>query len=169
MTLKAPFLLPPGFLSAFGYHGGGRFVALFWEPGGDEACYDDGRSYACGCCDNWLYLDFTRQPAVRAWLDGNGVNLGNSDEPATHWLVLDAASGEGYAAPRQDAAAVGDGANPSEAGGRSSHGQFRRVCTSLHQVVRRSPGERLNGQRWIAGAMGTHYRSAQDAEIWYFV
>jgi hypothetical protein len=106
MTVKAPFRLPPDFLASFGYHGGGRFVALFWEPSGDEACYDDGRTYACGCCHNWLYLDFTRRPAVRAWLDGNGVNLGNSDEPATHWLVVDGGSGEVYAAPRQDARAI---------------------------------------------------------------
>ena len=46
--LKAPFPLPAGFLAAFGYSGGRRFVALFWEPCGDEACYDDGVSYACG-------------------------------------------------------------------------------------------------------------------------
>ncbi len=106
MTLKAPFRLPPGFLATFGYHGGGRFVALFWEPGGDEACYDDGRSYACGCCDNWLFLDFIRQTDVRAWLYGNGVHLGSSDEPATHWLVVDGVNWEVYAAPSQDARAI---------------------------------------------------------------
>jgi hypothetical protein len=38
MLLKAPFRLPPGFLAAFGYPGGRRFVALYWEPCGDEAC-----------------------------------------------------------------------------------------------------------------------------------
>jgi len=106
MTLKAPFRFPPNFLAAFGYRHGRRFVALFWEPSGDEACYDDGRRYACGCCNNWMFLDFIRQPDVRAWLDGNGVNLGSSDEPATHWLVVDGGSGEVYAAPRQDARAI---------------------------------------------------------------
>jgi hypothetical protein len=104
--LKAPFTLPPGFLAAFGYHRGRKFVGLFWEPCGDEACYDDGESYACGMCDNWLYLGFVRRSEVRQWLDENGLNLGNSDEAATHWLVVDAQTGEAHAAPCREARAV---------------------------------------------------------------
>jgi hypothetical protein len=103
MTIKAPFQLPPGFLPAFGYREGRRFVALYWEPCGDEACYDDGVSYACGMSDNWLYLGFIRRPEVRRWLDEQGLNLGNSDEPATHWLIADAVTGDLYAAPRREA------------------------------------------------------------------
>ena len=106
MTLKAPFQLPPGFLQAFGYREGRRFVALYWEPCSDEACYDDGVSYACGLCDNWLYLGFVQRADVGCWLDGNGINLGNSDEPARHWLVADARTGGLYAAPRREASAV---------------------------------------------------------------
>src|SRR5262245_23840018 len=106
MTLKAPFTLLPGFLPAFGYHGGRRFVALFWEPCGDEACYDDGQNYACGSCDNWLFLDFVQRPDVSAWLDENGLNLGNSDEAALHWLIVDAQTKEVFAAPRQEARAT---------------------------------------------------------------
>jgi hypothetical protein len=106
MILKAPVRLPPGFLAAFGYPGGRRLVALFWEPAGDEACYDDGQSSACGLCDNWLYLDFTRQPPVRDWLDRQGINLGNSDEPATHWLIADAETGDLFAAPEREARAI---------------------------------------------------------------
>jgi hypothetical protein len=104
--LKAPFRLPPGFLTAFGYPYGRRLVALYWEPSGDEACYDNGQSYACGCCDNWLFLDFVRQPEVRQWLDTNAINLGNSDETATHWLVADALTGDLYAAPQREARAI---------------------------------------------------------------
>ncbi len=106
MLHKAPFLLPAGFLAAFGYPGGRRLVALFWEPSGDEACYDDGASYACGMCDNWLYLDYTRRADVRRWLDAHSLNLGNSDEPARHWLVADALTGDLYAAPTLEASAV---------------------------------------------------------------
>jgi hypothetical protein len=106
VILKAPFRLPPGFLPAFRYRGGRRFVALFWEPCGDEACYDDGQSYACGCCDNWLYLGFIRRPDVQRWLDENGIHLGNSDETALHWLVVDAGSSEVYVASRQEARAI---------------------------------------------------------------
>jgi hypothetical protein len=106
MILKAPFQLSPGFLPAFGYREGRRFVALYWEPCGDEACYDDGVSYACGMSDNWLYLRFLRQAEVRGWLDEQGFNLGNSDEPATHWLVADTMTGDLYAAPRREALEV---------------------------------------------------------------
>ena len=103
MLTKAPFPLPAGFLQAFGYQGGRRFVALYWEPCGDEACYDDGVSYACGLCDNWLYLRFIHRPEVRRWLAEQGLNLGNCDEPATHWLVADATTGDLSAAPRREA------------------------------------------------------------------
>jgi hypothetical protein len=101
MTNKSPFQLPPGFLQAFGYPGDRRFVALYWEPSGDEACYDDGQSYACGMSDNWLYLDFIHRPEVWCWLDERGFNLGNSDEAATRWLVADAQTGDLHAAPRR--------------------------------------------------------------------
>ena len=103
MLIKAPFRLPAGFLVAFGYRYVRRFVALYWEPCGDEACYDDGVSSACGMSDNWLYLDFIRQAEVRRWLDEQGLNLGNSDESATHWLIADAVTGDLYAAPRREA------------------------------------------------------------------
>jgi hypothetical protein len=103
VILKAPFTLPLSFLPAFGYRGGRRVVALFWEPSGDEACFDDGQSYACGLCDNWLYLGFGRRPEVRRWLDEHGAHLGDSDESAQHWLLVDAGTGEVYAAPPSDA------------------------------------------------------------------
>jgi hypothetical protein len=106
MLQQAPFRLPPGFLAAFGYSGGRRPVALFWEPSGDEACFDDGVSYACGCSDNWLYLRFIRQPQVGEWLARQGINLGSSDEPATHWLIADAPTGDLFAAPEREARAV---------------------------------------------------------------
>lgn len=48
MFIKAPFPIPSGFLRSFGYPGPRRFVALFWTPMGDEACFDDGQSSACG-------------------------------------------------------------------------------------------------------------------------
>lgn len=106
MLTKAPFRLPAGFLAAFGYPGGRRFLALYWEPCGDEASWDDGISSAVGMSDNWLYLDFIRQPHVRQWIDDNGLNLGNSDESATHWLVADSTTGDLYAAPRREAFGV---------------------------------------------------------------
>jgi hypothetical protein len=106
MIRKAPFQLPSAFLAAFGYPYARRFVSLFWEPSGDEACYDDGQNYACGCCDNWLYLDYIRQPDVRRWLDQNGIHLGNSDEQARCRLVVDTPTGDVYAAPTGEACRI---------------------------------------------------------------
>lgn len=104
--VKAPFRLPEGWLAAFGYRHGRRFVGLFWEPCGDEACFDDGEYYACGMSDNWLYLGFIRQPQVRQWIDENGLDLGSSDNSARHWLVADASTGELFAASVRQAHAV---------------------------------------------------------------
>jgi hypothetical protein len=106
MLLKAAFRLPSDFLAAFGYTCGRRFVALYWEPCGDEAAFDDGISSAVGLCDNWLYLEFVHQPQVSQWLAANRINLGNSDEAAQHWLVADTSTGDLYAAPRREAVAI---------------------------------------------------------------
>jgi hypothetical protein len=40
---------------------------------------------------------------VWAWRDENELSFGNSDEEAVHWLVVDADTGEVYAAPRAEA------------------------------------------------------------------
>ena len=106
MLRKAPFTLPPGFLTAFGYPGGRRFVALFWEPSGDEACYDDGASYACGLCDNGLFLRFIHRADVHRWLDEHGLHLGSSDEPARDRLIADALTRDLYAAPCKEAGTI---------------------------------------------------------------
>ncbi|QEL17855.1 hypothetical protein [Limnoglobus roseus] len=104
--LKAPFRLPDGWLAAFGYPGSRRFVALYWEPCGDESCFDDGVHSACGLCDNWLYLSFKSQPHVLKWLDEHDIHLGDSERPARHWIVADATTGEVFVAERRAAFAV---------------------------------------------------------------
>ena len=103
MLLKAPFRLPDGWLKQFGYPGGRRFVALYWEPCGDEACYDDGVSSACGMSDNYLYLGFVHKPAVAEWLIQNDIRLGDSEREAQHWLVAESSNGDLYAVSRRDA------------------------------------------------------------------
>ncbi|MBN9521374.1 hypothetical protein J0H58_23110 [bacterium] len=42
MLLKGPFLVPPTFAADFGYRGRRRFLAMYWSPCGDEACFNDG-------------------------------------------------------------------------------------------------------------------------------
>lgn len=106
MLLKAPISVPAGWLKQFGYPGDRWFVSLYWEPCGDEACYDDGVSSACGMSDNWLYLAFIRKPPLADWLDGNGIRLGDSEHEAQHVLLVDAQTGDLYAANRRDAVTV---------------------------------------------------------------
>jgi hypothetical protein len=98
MFIQAPFPIPSGFLRSFGCPTPRRFVALFWTPLGDESCWDDGQSSACGLSDNHLYLSFLRRKDVWAWRDEHDLNFGNSDEEAIHWLVVDADTGDVYAA-----------------------------------------------------------------------
>ncbi|AWM39817.1 hypothetical protein GobsT_18160 [Gemmata obscuriglobus] len=103
MFLKAPFGLPADFLRTFGYPGQRRYIGLYWSPMGDEACWDDGQSSACGLADNHYYLAFIRRKEVLAWRDENGLHLGNSEEEAQHWLVVDAETCEVYAAHWREA------------------------------------------------------------------
>src|ERR1700722_17237797 len=71
MFIKAPFLISHDFLREFCYPGPRRFIALYWTPLGDEACFDDGQSTACGLSDNFLFLTFLRRKDVWAWRDEN--------------------------------------------------------------------------------------------------
>jgi hypothetical protein len=101
--IKAPFLIPYDFLREFCYPGPRRFIAFYWTPLGDDACFDDGQSSACGLSDNLLLLTFLRRKDVWAWRAEHELNFGNSDEEATHWLVVDKDTNEVYAAPKAEA------------------------------------------------------------------
>ena len=72
--LKAPFPLEEGWLRRFGYPGERRFVALFWEPCGDEACYDDGVSSACGLFDNAVHTGGAFRQSERRILTGRRLH-----------------------------------------------------------------------------------------------
>ena len=93
-----PFELPADFLRRLGYGHGRRLVGVYWQPAGDEAVFDDGVLSLAGA-DPWTYLELVRQPRVEAWLDEQQVNLGTSEEPATHWLLVDDWTKLGYVSP----------------------------------------------------------------------
>ena len=76
---------PPMLVEAIGYPGRARYVAFYWTPYGDEVIYTDGRFSADGHWDAWLL--FTRHRTIAPHLQA--YNLGNSDEEATHWLLVD--------------------------------------------------------------------------------
>lgn len=76
---------PPMLAEAIGYPGCSRYVAFYWTPYGDEVMYSDGRISADGHWHAWLL--FTRHRTIAPHLQA--YNLGNSDEEATHWLLVD--------------------------------------------------------------------------------
>jgi hypothetical protein len=77
--------VPPMLEAALGYPGTARYVAFSWLPGGDELIWDDGWSSADGAWAGWL--QWTRHPRVAPCL--RPFHFGDSDTPATHWLLLD--------------------------------------------------------------------------------
>jgi hypothetical protein len=71
---------------ALGYEGQHRYVAFWWEPAGDELAWDDGQSGVVGA--NWhAWLTYVQHPHITPYLEP--YELGSSDEPAQHWLLLD--------------------------------------------------------------------------------
>jgi hypothetical protein len=93
MLVPPPNILEVALLS--GHDPTVRFIAFFWEPGGDEARFYDGR---IGADAHW--------PAYLAWIR-LGPNdkalspyqLGDSERPAKHYLVLDRQERKCYCAP----------------------------------------------------------------------
>lgn len=78
------FYCPSEFWPALGYEGDARFVAVWWEPAGDEAAWSDGRQMTIGA--EW--------GAYLALIDHNfpwpaSPQLGGSEEQAAHWLIID--------------------------------------------------------------------------------
>jgi hypothetical protein len=93
--IPVPFDLPPAFLERLGYHHGRRIVGVWWERSGDEVAFTDGVHGLVGA-DHYVYWGLTRRPEVRAWLAENGINLGNSEQRPTHWLLIDRAADRAY-------------------------------------------------------------------------
>jgi hypothetical protein len=83
LRLSVP--VPPMLEAALGYAGTARYVALYWRPAGDALVWDEGWRSADGAWQGCL--TFTRHPRVAPALAP--YEFGDSDTPATHWLLLD--------------------------------------------------------------------------------
>lgn len=82
--------------NALGYQGEARWMATYWEPGGDEAMVSDGQISMTGEWEG--FLEYTRRcPELREH------ELGNSDEVAQEWLVIDREERKAYVAPSREA------------------------------------------------------------------
>jgi hypothetical protein len=79
--------------NAMAYHGQARWMAMYWEPGGDEAVVSDGQTSFTSEWDAYLMYTrhFYRQLA--------GHDFGSSDGEAREWLLIDRFERKAYAAP----------------------------------------------------------------------
>lgn len=89
---------PERWLAEYGYGGRCRYLGIWWECAGDEAAWSDGYSSMAGAW--WppllaLSEQIGGQVAAAAPGDPRGqFVIGSSDEPGTHWLLLDRQTGE---------------------------------------------------------------------------
>lgn len=81
------------------YERNARYLALWWEPCGDEAMVSDGNISFTG---HWPgYLAFVQHPKVHPYL--TAYNLGSSEDPAEHRLVIDLLNRQAYVMSAGDA------------------------------------------------------------------
>jgi hypothetical protein len=97
-----PFPLPPRFAEQLGYRRDRRFVAAYWDAG-DEVTVRDDSYLASGLGDWFPWTQFFHRPELRLWRATHNINFGNSDEPATHWLIIDRNTNQGFVAPATEA------------------------------------------------------------------
>ena len=95
LHLAAP--LWPRLPLALGYTGGARWVAFYISA--DTVHYHDGSGF--GVADTGLFLAYKRHPLIEPSLWG--AHLGNADEEARHWLVVDRQQQVLYLAASADA------------------------------------------------------------------
>jgi hypothetical protein len=104
--LKFPFELPEQFVAKIGYRGPNPLVGMFWEGAGDELTVYDHERLWSGMHNYWVYLELTHQPQVFAWLSEFMINLGSSQYPETHHLIVDRERNEAFVALRWYARAI---------------------------------------------------------------
>ena len=98
------FQCPAEFWPALGYEGEARYVAIWWEPGGDEACWGDGRVSLCGA--EWAAYQALIQYHYSHRLSPIPDLLGSSEEAAVYYLVIDRETERGWLVPAEEAGKV---------------------------------------------------------------
>ena len=83
--VRLPLPCPPQLIELSGYSGGGRLVALWWSPVGDELTICDGTLTETGRWRGWLC--FCQHPLASLFLEP--YRLGTSDEEGEHRLLVD--------------------------------------------------------------------------------
>jgi hypothetical protein len=114
LTPVTPCALPRNWERAYGYPGTARWIAVYWEPGCDEAMYEDG--LMSGMANYMPYNDLIGRYRLQITMalqevgvctTANALNarwlLGSSDERATYKLVMDLLNRKIYVAPEDSA------------------------------------------------------------------
>lgn len=99
--LNIPVPPAPILEQAVGYRNyrNARFLALWWEPCGDEAMVSDGLVTFTGLWPG--YLAYVQHRSVHFQLVA--YNLGSSEDPAEYRLVIDLENRQAFIAPCKDA------------------------------------------------------------------
>ena len=83
--VRLPLPCPPQLIELSGYTGGGRLVALWWSPFGDELMICDGTLTETGRWRGWLC--FCGHPLARLFLEP--YRLGDSGDEGDHRVLVD--------------------------------------------------------------------------------
>ena len=99
--LKIPVPPAPVLEQAVGYRNyrGAHYLALWWEPCGDEAMVSDGLVTFTGLWPG--YLAYVQHRAVHPHVAA--YNLGSSEDPAEYHLVIDVEERLAFIAPCREA------------------------------------------------------------------
>ena len=86
-----------------------RYLALWWEPAGDELAWSNGTHSGAGQLNHWTWLDYLHGTAasdaplvrgvIRGWLAEHQVDFGSGDAEATHALLIDTELQAAWVAP----------------------------------------------------------------------
>ena len=97
-----PIPVPPMLEQALGYFGSAHLVAFYWSASGDEALFDDG--VVSAAAERASYLGLLEHPTAAAQL--SACDLGNNEQEALQWLLLDREARVLYALPAREATAL---------------------------------------------------------------
>lgn len=133
--IKVSIPVPPTPIleNALGYKGQARWIATYWEPGGDEAMVSDGRISFTGNYEG--YLLYYRHCQFRLC----DFNLGSSDDVADDWLVIDLYQREAFIAPRKEARAILTDQWPKTEIVRLSPEQWQELAEQVLREMRQVP------------------------------
>src|SRR5581483_6855994 len=162
LTLHVP--VPPMLEQALGYEGSATWVSFYWEPAGDEAMYDDGRVSGTGEWDAFLVYTRHRRgaPSLAPY------NLGSSDAPAHHRLVLQRQTRTLYIAPASEAARHVQAQWPIVSGmAELTAADVERLSQEYQRAIQERllrPQEDIIAE--VEARMALHVRELEELTIW---